>query len=114
MDLNLVVLFGRLAAVPELRVFESGVRLLRFLVTVRSDAPRSRVDVVPVTLWDPPDHLESLPSGSRVWISGAVQRRFWDGNEGRRSRLEVVASQVTPREAALCTDDTTVGTLPNP
>ena len=35
MDLNLVVLCGRFASPGELRVFESGTRLLRLLITVR-------------------------------------------------------------------------------
>ncbi|HEY4606254.1 MAG TPA: single-stranded DNA-binding protein [Acidimicrobiia bacterium] len=96
MDLNLVVLCGRLAVEPELKEFGSGTRLIRFLVTVRSDEPKRRVDVVPVTLWDPADDLvDDLPEkGRRVWVCGAVQRRFWESSEGRRSRLEVVAEQV--------------------
>ena len=99
MDLNLVVLDGRLAAPPEIRRFEQGGRLARYLITVRSEEPRRRVDVVPVVLWDPPDDLldaEPAP-GMPVWVSGAVQRRFWSGPEGRRSRLEVVADQVCLR-----------------
>jgi single-stranded DNA-binding protein len=96
MDLNLVVLCGRLAVEPELKEFGSGTRLIRFLVTVRSDEPKRRVDVVPVTLWDPADDLvDDLPEkGRRVWVCGAVQRRFWESSDGRRSRLEVVAEQV--------------------
>ena len=39
MDLNLVVLCGRLAAPAEIRQFESGSRLARYLVTVRSEEP---------------------------------------------------------------------------
>ena len=35
-DLNLVVLCGRLASPGQLRVFESGTRLLRLLITVRN------------------------------------------------------------------------------
>jgi single-stranded DNA-binding protein len=42
MDLNLVVLCGRLAVEPELRTFESGTRLMRLLVTVRSDWPQAK------------------------------------------------------------------------
>ncbi|MEA2002757.1 MAG: single-stranded DNA-binding protein [Actinomycetota bacterium] len=96
MDLNLVVLLGKLAAPAELREFESGSRLLRSLITVRSDGPRRRVDVVPVTLWDPPpDHeLLSAAVGENVWATGSVQRRFWSAAEGRRSRLEIVAHHV--------------------
>lgn len=99
MDLNLVVLAGRLAAPPEIRQFESGARLGRYLVTVCGETPAPRVDVIPVTLWDPPDSvLDAEPgSGRRLWVAGAVQRRFWAGAEGRRSRLEVVAEQVCLR-----------------
>lgn len=100
MDLNLTVLCGRLAVDGELRVFDSGTRLIRYLVTVRTDHPRRRVDVVPVTLWDPPDEVVDEPGekGQRVWICGSVQRRFWESPEGRRSRVEVVAEQVNFKE----------------
>ncbi|WKZ82848.1 MAG: single-stranded DNA-binding protein [Acidimicrobiia bacterium] len=101
MDLNLVVLAGRLAAPPEIRQFESGTRLARYLVTVRTEEPVRRVDVVPVTLWDPADELvDADPApGTRVWVAGSVQRRFWSATEGRRSRLEVVADQVCLRDS---------------
>lgn len=100
MDLNLVVVSGRLAAPPEVRQFESGSRLARYLVTVRSEEPRRRVDVLPVTIWNPDDELvDADPApGTRVWAAGSVQRRFWSGAEGRRSRLELVADQVCLRE----------------
>jgi single-stranded DNA-binding protein len=96
MNMNLVVLGGKLAAPPELREFESGSSLIRCLVTVRSEAPRRRVDVVPVTLWDPaPDEpLAAAAPGRRIWVTGMVQRRFWEAAEGRRSRLEVVAHHI--------------------
>jgi single-stranded DNA-binding protein len=99
MDLNLVVLTGTLATAPELREFESGARLLRLLVTVRQDEPRKRVDVVPVTLWDPPADLvsENLERGRRVMVVGAAQRRFWEAKEGRKNRVEIVAEHVKPR-----------------
>lgn len=100
MDLNLVVLAGRLAAPVEVRQFESGSRFVRVLVTVRQETPR-RVDVVPVTQWDPPevalDALADAPPGVNLWVAGSVQRRFWEGSEGRRSRLEVVADQIVVR-----------------
>lgn len=97
MDLNLAVLAGRLATTPELRTFDSGARLVRVLVTVRSERPTPRIDVVPVCLWDPPEDLADAAAADRVWVSGRVQRRFQDGPEGRRSRLEVVADQVVLR-----------------
>ncbi len=99
MDLNLVVLAGRLAAPPEVRTYESGTVMTKYLVTVRSEDPVARVDVVPVTLWGE-EHADlaadALP-GHRLWVAGSVQRRFWSESEGRRSRLEVVADQVSIR-----------------
>ncbi len=99
MDLNLIVLCGRLATDPEIRVFDSGTRLVRYLVTLRVDHPRKRVDVIPVTLWDPDEEIVEEPGekGDRIWVCGAVQRRYWESPDGRRSRVEVVAEQVTLR-----------------
>ena len=53
-----------------------------------------------MTLWDPEEDLvEAVKErGIRIWTVGAVQRRFWDYAEGRRSRLEIVALQVTVHE----------------
>lgn len=100
MDLNLVVLCGRVATEPELRVFESGASLARILLTVRTERPRERIDLIPVIVWDPPDHLTdgSVASGDRIWVSGMLRRRFWTDSdpERKRSRVEVIAQQVTP------------------
>lgn len=103
MDFNLTIIGGRLAAVPEHRSFQSGSHLLRLLVTVRSEAPRRRVDVIPVSWWDPePDAVEAgYGPGQPVWVAGSVQRRFWSAQDGRRSRIEVVAHDVRFRTADL-------------
>ena len=97
-DINLAVLCGRLATEPELRIYDSGSQTLHFLVTTIADEPRRRIDVVPVVLWDPPDEVLDYPfkAETRVWVTGSVQRRSFDGPAGRRSRIEVVADQVSP------------------
>jgi len=96
MDLNLVVLAGTLAAPPEVRSFDSGKHLVRYLVSVHSVDPANRIDVVPVTRWDPEADAEvdALGTGDRIWVAGSIQRRFLSTPDGRRSRLEVVAHQV--------------------
>jgi single-stranded DNA-binding protein len=100
MDVNLVLLTGTLAAAPEFREYDSGARLLRLLVTIRTEEPRRRVDVLPVTLWDPPEQLRQagLERGRRVWVCGSAQRRFWEAQDGRRNRVEIVAQRVEPRD----------------
>jgi single-stranded DNA-binding protein len=102
MDLNLIVLCGRLAVDGELRVFDSGAKLIRYLVTTRVDFPRRRIDVVPVTTWDPPEELVDHPGdkGERIWVCGSLQRRYWESPDGRRSRIEVVAEQVNFKDVA--------------
>ena len=97
MDLNLAVLCGRLATDAEVRVFDSGARLIRYLVILRVDHPRKRTDVIPVTFWDPDEELAETPGekGDRVWVCGSVQRRYWESQDGRQSRVEVVAEQVS-------------------
>jgi len=96
MDLNLVVIAGKLAATPEFTTFASGATLARVLVTVKSEEPRRRIDVIPVVMWDPPDDhvLRDMDKGDRVWIAGSVQRRFWSAEAGRTSRVEIVAHDI--------------------
>jgi len=104
MDLNLVVLSGSLAVAPELHEFESGKRRLDYLVTVRTVLDgRRRTDTLNVKYWDPPAKLvrKKLDRGTRVWIAGTVQRRFWSSLDGKKSQVEVVASQVVYRASDL-------------
>jgi single-stranded DNA-binding protein len=94
MDLNLVVIAGRLAAAPEIRVFDGGATLVRYLVTTRTEEPHRRIDVVPAVLWDADEDATRFARGDRIWIAGSVQRRFWSDDHSRRSRIEVVAHHV--------------------
>jgi len=98
MDLNIVVISGRLAAAPEVRTFEGGATMVRYLVTSRLETPRRRIDVVPVVLWDADEKAIELERGDGFWIAGSVQRRFWSDDQSRRSRIEVVAHHVEKRE----------------
>lgn len=98
MDLNIVVIGGRLVAEPETRVFDGDATLVRYLVATRSEAPRRRIDVVPVVLWNADEQATALERGDGVWVAGSVQRRFWSDDQNRRSRIEVVAHHVEKRE----------------
>ena len=89
------IVAGRLAAKPEIRIFESGSVLMRLLITVRTEEPRRRVDVIPVVMWNIDlDKYSGLERGDRVWTAGSLQRRFWSDIDSRRSRIEMVAETV--------------------
>jgi single-stranded DNA-binding protein len=94
MDVNVVVLMGRLSAPPHISRNDNIV--VRLLVAARSDAPTKRLDLLPVVWWNPTsDELGRIPLvGSRVTVKGSIQRRYWEGRDGRRSRIELIAEQV--------------------
>ncbi len=97
MDLNILVLSGRLVTKPDVRVFEGGSTLARYLLAARVGHPRRRVDVVPVVQWNPPEWVAELDRGDALWIAAGVQRRFWSDDNERRGRIEVVAHHVQRR-----------------
>ena len=98
-DINLVVLVGRLAAPPEIKTFDSGKTIARLLLTVRTNKPRRRVDVIPVAWHNPnPDDIPTQV-GTKLWIAGSTQRRHW--LDQRQSRVQIVASQVVSQPVNL-------------
>ncbi len=94
-DTNLVVLVGTLVTPPE-PARHGGALRLDLTIATRSTGPPRRVDAIPVTWWDPPPELGALGVGDRVSVVAGLRRRFWATAEGRRSRLDVVASAVEP------------------
>jgi len=85
-----------LADKPTIRAFDSGATLVRVLVTVRTEEPQPRIDVIPVVMWNPDSsEVAGWERGERVWVAGAIQRRFWtEGDHGRHSRVEIVAHEI--------------------
>jgi single-stranded DNA-binding protein len=102
MDMNLVVIAGRLAADPEIRIGGDGGSSLKLLVTVASggDSSPRRLDVVPAVLWKDDVHdIAAAVKGDRVWCVGALQRTFHtDGRDGHQSRMQVAIHEVTRME----------------
>lgn len=104
MDFNLVILAGRLAAPIDIRTPDGGPTSARLLLAVRSAHP-VRVDVVPVVLADlgvrhdlaPEIATGALAPGATLWVAGSIERRFTDDEDGRRSRVEVLARHIEIR-----------------
>lgn len=99
---NQVQLSGRLGANPEVKIFESGKRMLRFTLAVpefRRTADGQRVYDVQwhsVVMWEPlvDAAAEVLHKGSRVNIDGRLKKRSYTTADGQRRDLyEVVATE---------------------
>ncbi len=111
-DVNEVTVEGRLSAPPDVRELDSGARLVLLRVVARRP-DGTRVDSLPVAVGPAPargqrrapgqasarevDRAAKLAEDDRVRVTGFLQRRFWDANGVRRSRLQVVAETVRRR-----------------
>lgn len=92
---NVAVIVGELSSPPDIRLLDSGSRLVR--LQMRTGAEGGGLTSVPVAVWDPPAAVAGLEEGDAVVVVGRVERHFFkmrDGGTG--SRVEVVATTVAP------------------
>ena len=92
--MNVVVLRGKLSRVPDERVLESGVRLVRYEVTIRGeDGP---AETTPVSWIGAPASAATIPAEEEVVVVGRVRRRWFRRGPVTESRVEVAARAVVP------------------
>ncbi len=99
MDLNMVVLAGKVAGLPEVRNEDGGLRQLRFMVTVRAKDGHT-MPTIPVHLWDPDrDLIDSVKPGIPVWVAGeiAMQRVRSDVHGEMINIMTIKALEVSMR-----------------
>lgn len=99
--INQVTLVGRIARDPELRYTADGVAVSNFTIAVNRSYKNAKgeyeADFVQCNIWR--KQAESLANyclkGSLVGITGRLQSRHYDNNEGKRVYVtEVVADDV--------------------
>ena len=100
--MNKATLLGRLTRDPELRYTQSGVASLSFTVAVNRNFKNANgeydADFIPVVVWRGLAETlgKHLKKGSRVCVSGRIQTRSYDGNDGQKRYVtEVVADDAT-------------------
>ena len=105
LNLNKVVLAGRMTADPELKQTPSGVSVLSFTIAVNrsyvsknSDQGERQADFINVVAWRNTAEFISkyFRKGSAICICGSIQTRSWQDQQGqRRYATEVVADEAT-------------------
>jgi single-strand DNA-binding protein len=104
MDLNKVMIIGRLTRDPELRTIPSGASVCQMGLATNyvynNQATGQKVEQVEyhnVVLWRKLGEIAAqyLKKGRRVYIEGRLQTRSWDGKDGqKRSRTEIIAENM--------------------
>src|SRR5581483_10864435 len=104
MDLNKVMIIGRLTRDPELRATPSGVNVCQigvatsFVYTNQQTGQKvEQTEFHNVVLWRKLGEIAAqyLKKGTQVFIEGRLQTRSWDGKDGqKRSRTEIVAENM--------------------
>ena len=98
-SINQVILMGRLTRDPEQRTTTSGGTVVSFSIAVDRQTQDDQADFFDVTAWEKLGELvmQYLSKGRRVLVQGRLRQDSWEDKETgkRRSRIEVVASDVT-------------------
>ena len=98
--MNRVILIGRLARDPELRQTAGGVAVCGITVAVdrrQKKGAEKQADFVPVVVWREQGEAcaKYLRKGSQVGVSGQLQVRSYDAQDGsKRYVTEVIADEV--------------------
>lgn len=113
MDLNRVMLLGRLTRDPEVRTTPTGRTVANITVACgrvwfdAAGAKQEKTEFTPCVLWGKLGEIagQYLSKGRRVYVEGRLETRDWVGQDGvKRYRTEVIASNMimldSPRAAA--------------
>ncbi len=100
MDINRVVIAGRLARDPELRAMPSGAQICTMSVATnrvtRGDTPREETEYHQLVVFGPQGAAcsQHLRKGDAVAAEGRLQTRSWESDGVKKYRTEVVADNV--------------------
>ena len=92
LNLNKVVLAGRITADPELKQTPSGVSVLRFTLAVNRRFSKSneqgeqQTDFISMVAWRQTAEFISkyFRKGSAICVTGSIQTRSWQDNQGQK------------------------------
>lgn len=100
MDLNKVMLIGRVVKKPEMRSTPSGQNVSTFSVvtnrmwTDKNGQKQEKAEFHNIVAWGRSADIASqyLDKGKKIYVEGRLQTRDWEGQDGvKRYRTEIVA-----------------------
>ena len=105
LNLNKVILGGRLTGDPELKQTASGISVVSFSLAINrrfqsksadGSAPQQQADFIRVVAWRQTAEFISkyFRKGSAICVTGSIQTRKWQDNQGQnRYATEVVVDE---------------------
>ena len=114
MNLNKVILGGRLTANPELKQTGNGVAVTSFTIAVDrkySKDSEKKADFITIVAWRQTAEFicKYFTKGSAIIICGELQTRSWKDADGKnRYATEVVASEVSFAESKKASDNISI------
>ena len=102
-SINQVMLMGNLTRDPELRSTPSGQQVVSFSLALnraykdQSGEWQEATDYIDVVAWGPLAErvAQYLTRGRRAFVQGRLQSRSWEQDGQKRSKVEVLANDVT-------------------
>lgn len=96
-SINQVILMGRLTRDPELRTTPNGKSVANFGLAVDKYGQDSGADFFEIVVWEKLAELvnQYLTKGRRCLVQGRLTQRQWEQEGQKRSRIEVVANDIT-------------------
>ena len=96
-SINQVILMGRLTRDPEMRTTPSGKNVTSFSLAVDRAGQDDSADFFDITAWEKLGELvnQYLSKGRRCLVQGRLTYRQWEQEGQKRSKVEVVATDVT-------------------
>ena len=114
MNLNKVILGGRLTANPELKQTGNGVAVTSFTIAVdrkyQKDSEK-KADFITIVAWRQTAEFicKYFTKGSAIIICGELQTRSWKDADGKnRYATEVVASEVSLKKKKKASDNISI------
>lgn len=95
LNLNKVVLSGRLTSKPELKVTPSGINVCSFSIAIKRRGAEES-DFINCQAWRKTAEFISqyFDKGSAICVTGSIQTRSWNDNNGnKRCATEVVVDE---------------------
>ena len=102
-SLNQVILMGNLTRDPELRQTQSGQQVCSFSLALNRSYKdqngewQEATDYIDVVAWGPLGErvAQYMSKGRRALVQGRLQSRSWEQDGQKRSKVEVLANDVT-------------------